>query len=99
MSKITASAREESCQVRIIGICTGDNAKTIWSHARWHYAGRAKSQKAPDIAGAYCCTDCDAVYDGQKKPPSGMTRGDVDADWTAGHFRSLLLLIEKGLVK
>jgi len=84
--------------VRLIGICTGDNEKTIWSHARWGYAGRGKGIKAPDIAGAYACTDCDAVYDGQRKPPAGVTREQVDADWSAGHFRSLLILREKGLI-
>ena len=98
MSKIRASAKNEACQVRIIGVCSGDNSKTIWSHARWHYAGRAKSLKAPDIAGAYCCTDCDAVYDGQRKPPAGMTRDQVDQDWSAGHFRSLLILRDKKII-
>jgi hypothetical protein len=38
------------------------------------------------------------VYDGQRKPPVGMTREEVDQDWSAGHFRSLLILIDKGLI-
>lgn len=97
MSAITKSASGEECQVRIIGICTHDNSKTIWSHARWGAAGRGKAIKAPDIAGAYCCTDCDAVYDGQRKPPAGMTRADVDLDWCLGHLRSLVMLQSKGL--
>jgi len=99
MSKITASANGEDCQVRLPGICTHDPATTIWSHARWGAAGRGKAIKALDIAGAYCCTSCDAVYDGQRKPPPGYTRDQVDADWCQGHFRSLVLLKEKGLVQ
>lgn len=98
MSKITESARGEECTVRIIGVCTGDSAKTIWSHARWGAAGRGRSIKAPDICGAYCCTDCDAVYDGQKRAPEPINRVDIDRDWCLGHFRSLVILEEKGLV-
>ncbi len=97
MSKITESARGEECQVRIVGVCTFDTTKTIWSHARWNAAGRGKGIKAPDIAGAYACTACDAAYDGQR-PVLGMKRGDIDADWCMGHFRSLLILREKGLI-
>lgn len=107
MSKITESARGEECTVRIIGVCTGDPAKTIWSHARWGAAGRGRSIKAPDICGAYCCTDCDAVYDGQRPIPikshpfgdmEAFTREQIDADWCQGHFRSLVILKAKGLV-
>lgn len=98
MSRITDSARGEECQVRIPDVCTHDPATVIWSHARWGAAGRGRSIKALDIAGAYACTACDAVYDGQRKPPKGMTRADVDADWCQGHFRSLVILSKKGLV-
>lgn len=99
MSKITESARNEDCTVRIIGACTFDPATTIWSHARWNAAGRGKAIKALDLAGAYACTSCDAVYDGQRKPPPGVTREQVDMDWCMGHFRSLLRLREKGLLQ
>ena len=95
---IRDSARGEECTVRLATVCTFDPAKTIWSHARWNYAGRGKSTKALDLAGAYACTACDAVYDGQAKRPDGMTQADVDADWNRGHFRSLIRLAEKGLI-
>ncbi|MBK8799437.1 MAG: DUF1364 family protein [Anaerolineales bacterium] len=99
MSKITESARGEDCQIRYTGVCSHDPAKTIWSHCRHGAAGRGKGFKAVDVAGAYGCTDCDAVYDGQRKPPSGVTREQLDADWAMGHFRSLVILKDKGLVK
>ena len=99
MSRITESARGEECQVRIPGVCTHDPATVIWSHARWSAAGRGKAIKAVDAAGADACTSCDAVYDGQCKPPHGMTRDQVDADWCQGHFRSLVILEKKGLIK
>ena len=97
MSKITASARGEDCQVRYIGICTHDPAKTIWSHCRHGAAGRGKAIKALDIAGAYACTACDAAYD-QMAGAKHMTREELDLDWFMGHMRSLVILSEKGLI-
>lgn len=96
MSRITQSARGEECQVRIPGVCSHDNEKTIWSHARWGAGGRGRSIKAIDLAGAYCCTDCDAAYDGQRK--TQYTRQEIDIDWFMGHMRSLVILQQKGLV-
>ena len=97
MSKITASANGEDCQVRIIGVCTYDSAKTIWSHCRHGAAGKGKGIKALDIAGAYACTACDAAYDQLMGVPH-MTRSEVDLDWFLGHMRSLVRLSEKGLI-
>ena len=98
MSRVTESARGEDCTVRIDGVCKYDPEYTIWSHARWIRAGRGKGIKAVDLAGAYACTACDAVYDGQAKPPAGMTREDVDRDWMMGHLESLVKLSQKGLI-
>lgn len=99
--RIRESARGEACQVRIVGVCTHDNAHTIWSHARWGAqlggAGRGGAIKAIDEAGAYACTACDAAYDGQRQVV-GMKRHEIDLDWCMGHFRSLGMLKEKGLL-
>jgi len=96
MTKIRKSANGEDCQMRLPGICTHDPATTIWSHARWGSAGRGKSIKALDEAGAYTCTRCDAAYDGQLK--TVYTRDQIDADWCQAHFRSLVILKQKGLI-
>jgi hypothetical protein len=97
MSKITASANGEDCQVRLPGVCTFDPAKTIWSHARHGAAGKGKGIKAIDVAGAYACTACDAAYDQLIGVPH-MTRSEVDLDWFHGHLRSLVILKQKGLI-
>lgn len=97
MSKITKSANGQECQVRIIGVCKGDPAYTIWSHCRHGAAGKGKGIKAIDLAGAYACTACDAAYDQLQGVPN-MTREEVDLDWFMGHMRSLVILTEKGLV-
>jgi hypothetical protein len=55
--------------------------------------------KSFDLCGAYACTACDAVYDGQMKRPAGMTKADVDLDWLIGHIRSLTILEQDGLLE
>lgn len=97
MSRITASANGEDCQVRIVGVCKGDPAYTIWSHCRHGAAGKGKAIKAIDVAGAYACTACDAAYD-QLQGVQHMTREEVDLDWFMGHMRSLVILSQKGLI-
>lgn len=96
--RIRDSARGEECTVRIVGACTYDPATTIWSHAPLQAAGKGKSLKSVDIAGAYCCTSCDAVIDGQRPLPPGASRDSVMLDWFMGHMRSLVILKKKGLV-
>ena len=97
MSRITASANGEECQVRYIGICTHDPDKTIWSHCRHGAAGKGKGIKAVDEAGAYACTACDAAYD-QMQGAKHMSRAELDLDWFHGHIRSLVILKQKGLI-
>lgn len=94
---IRDSARGEDCTVRIPGVCTFDPEKTIWSHAPLGAAGKGRGIKALDLCGAYCCTACDAVVDGQAPMPAGMTRAMVLLDWFMGHMRSLVRLQQKGL--
>jgi hypothetical protein len=95
--KLRQSAKGEDCLVRIPG-CPFDPAQTIWSHYRGSAGGKGGSIKATDIAGAYACTYCDAVYDGQTPRPEGMTKADVDLAWLEGHVRSLVRLQQKGLL-
>lgn len=96
--KIRESARGEECLVRIPGVCSFDPAKTIASHYRGSAGGKGMTHKASDLAIAYACTDCDAVYDGQRQRPAGMTKNEVDLAWCLGHLRTLIKLAVKGLV-
>lgn len=95
--QIRESARGEDCTVRIVGACTHDPATTIWSHAPLGAAGKGGAIKALDLCGAYCCTACDAVIDGQQPLPPGTTRAMAMLDWFMGHMRSLVRLRQKGL--
>lgn len=95
---IRDSARGEECQVRIPGVCTGNNDHTIWSHAPLGAAGKGRGIKSLDIAGAYCCTACDATLDQATGRAKAITREDVLLAWFEGHMRSLVILRQKGLV-
>lgn len=95
---IRDSARGEDCLVRIPGACSGNPEHTIWSHAPLGAAGKGSSIKALDVCGAYACTACDAVVDGQRKAPDGMTHLQVMLAWHEGHMRSLVRLRQKGLL-
>lgn len=95
--RLRDSANGEECLVRIPG-CPGDPAMTIWSHAPLGAAGKGKSIKALDLCGAYCCTYCDAVIDGQRPMPAGYTRDQALMDWFYGHMRSLVRARQKGVL-
>jgi hypothetical protein len=98
MSKIRQSARDEECTVRLPGVCRWLPEYTILSHAPWGSAGKGRGIKSLDVAGAYCCTACDAVIDRQAKPPEGMTREEVELAWFHGHMRTLVRFKDKGLI-
>lgn len=95
--KLRESANGEACLVRIPG-CDGDNAKTIWSHYRGSAGGKGGARKSDDLCGAYACTFCDGIYDGQIPRPAGWTKEQVDLAWMDGHIRSLARVIQKGLL-
>jgi hypothetical protein len=96
-ARIRASANGEPCLVRLPG-CPGEPRMTIWSHYRGSAGGKGLGLKSHDVAGAYGCTYCDAIYDGQRPRPAGMTQTDVELAWHEGHIRSLGRLHEKGLI-
>jgi len=95
--RIRDSARGEFCLIRLPG-CPGGTERTIWSHYRGSAGGKGMGLKSHDVAGAYGCTYCDGVYDGQCPRPAGMTKADVDMAWHEAHIRSLARLHEKGIL-
>lgn len=90
------SARDEECLIRLPG-CPNDRAMTIWSHNRHQRAGKGGALKAISLNGAYGCTHCDAIYDGQKPRPAGWTEDMVELAWYHAHAESLVRLKQKGL--
>lgn len=94
---IRESARGERCLVRLPG-CPDDPAMTIWSHCRHGRGGKGMGIKALDVLGAYCCTYCDSIYDGQRPRPEGASMIGVELAWWMAHAESLVILRSKGLI-
>lgn len=97
-SVITRSARDETCQIRLPGVCKHDRGTTVWCHANGSAAGKGIGMKSNDLLGAYGCSACHAVVDRGRPAPAGMTREYIRLAFWEGHARSLLILIEKGIV-
>lgn len=100
MSTITESARGEECQIRLIGICNRDPATTVWCHANGSAAGKGIGMKSHDLLGAYGCSACHDAYDRRQFMTArpNYSREQVELSFWQGHARSVLLLIEKGIV-
>lgn len=97
--RLRASARDETCLMRLPDGCLGSMpGAVIASHYRGSAGGKGMGLKASDHAIAYACTHCDAVYDGQRPPPSGWTTEQVQLAWHEAHIRTLLRLRGKGLL-
>src|SRR4051812_49420808 len=92
MSKITESARNEMCQIRLACICNYDRATTVWCHAAGSAAGKGIGMKAHDLLGAYGCSSCHDVVD--RRVPTDLPRPVVETAFWQGHARSVLLLLE-----
>ena len=79
-------------------MCNHDPATVIWAHANWDCAGKGKGLKVPDILGAMCCFSCHSVIDRLVPRPKHYTPDDIKLMFWEGHARSVLRLIEKGLI-
>lgn len=98
MSTITASARNEECLVRLPGICNFNRETVCWAHANGSAAGKGIGMKSHDLLGAYACSACHDAVDRRRPTPPSMTREQVEVAFWEGHARSILVLIEKGLI-
>ena len=98
MSKIRQSARGEDCTIRIPGVCNFNPETVVLCHPNTHRAGKGKGLKAADELGAYGCSDCHAVVDGNGRRSPDMTPDAVELAFWHGHAETYLKLKQKGLV-
>lgn len=100
MSTITESARGEECTIRLVGICNRNPETTVWCHANGSAAGKGIGMKSHDLLGAYGCSSCHDAYDRRNLQVArhGYSREGVELAFWQGHARSVLKLIEKGIV-
>ena len=96
MSKITASARGESCTVRLPFVCNHDDSTVVFAHIPGVRFGHGVGYKT--LIGAYACHECHSVLDGRVKRPAGMTQDDLKLCHYEAVLETLLKLVDKGLV-
>lgn len=95
---IRASARGEDCTIELAGVCNYDPTTVVWCHENSYAAGKGMGLKALDIFGAYGCSACHAVYDGQVKRPPWLTEEEVDYRFEQAKAKSREKLIKKKLL-
>lgn len=96
MSKITKSAMGEECQMRLSGICNGNQETTVFAHYRRGLMG-GMGMKPEDLFGAYLCSNCHDVVDGRTK--TEISRFTLDSEFMSAVLRTQKILLRKGLIK
>lgn len=88
-------AKGKECQLRAYGICSYDDAETVWCHIR--VGGVAgMGQKPPDICGALCCSRCHDLIDGRIK--TDLTKVQIESHMLHAMVRSLKMAVDDGIV-
>jgi hypothetical protein len=96
---IRASAKGEECTIELHMVCNHNPETVVWCHENSYDAGKGMGLKARDERGAYGCSDCHAVYDGQVPRPAWMTKEYVDERFALAMERSGEILKRKGLLR
>lgn len=94
-TKITRSARGESCSLRVPGVCKFDHETTVFAHAPCVEKGMGI--KSPDWWGAYACHGCHNFMDGRAISPY-VDSTEKPQIWLDGIFETQKKLREKGLI-
>lgn len=93
MSKITKSARDEECTVRLPTHCNWDTSTTVFAHL----GGGGMGKKKRDLFGAYACSNCHGVLDGAID--SALTSDDKELAHRQAVDRTQEILLDKELIK
>ena len=95
MRKITKSAHDEPCQIRLAGYCNRNSETTVLAHYRLaDYCGMGI--KPPDYLGAYACSCCHDAVDGRIK--TDLSEEELRLAHAVGVMRTLVILEKKGLL-
>ena len=79
-------------------VCNRNPQTTVWAHSNKSEHGKGMGLKAEDQYGAYACSTCHAVYDGQMKRPDWMSKEFVDESFSDAMEISRDILRKKGLL-
>ena len=92
MSKITESAKDQNCQIRIPNVCNFNPETTVFCHL----GGAGIALKNSDLHGAYGCSNCHLIVDGGKTEHS---RSKIVLWFFQAMIRTQIILLENGLIK
>jgi hypothetical protein len=95
MSKITQSARNQPCTVRLPFVCNHDDSTTVFAHISGVRHGHGTGIKTN--FGAYACSSCHDVLDGRVK--SIHSKEYLKLAHLESVIETLSILHDKGLVK
>lgn len=95
-------ARGKECQIRIPGVCNGNNETVVLCHLNnKRLFGVGTGQKVPDIFGAWGCSACHDVVDGRTMWTECEDRAAellVDKQFYEGVFRTQNILLNEGKI-
>jgi hypothetical protein len=95
VSTLRKLARGQDCQVRLPGVCNFNPETTVLAHYR--LAGTCgMGIKPPDLLGAWCCSACHSVVDGQGE--SALVRDERRLAFAEAVMRTQVKLIKLGKV-
>lgn len=99
MTPIRRAARNQECQLQILGVCNGDPATTVLCHSNQLAAGKGMGLKAPDTEACFGCSACHDVLDGRAPRPAGMTMDDLLQAFGYAKRRTHAVLEAMGLLQ
>ena len=92
MTNLRREAKNRDCQIRIPGVCNGDNATTVLCHL----SGGGMGRKQDDLFGAWGCSACHDTVDGRRYT---NYKKQLLKNWHyEGVFRTQEILKAEGLI-
>ncbi len=96
MRDLTKLAKGKQCFIRIPGYCNFNPETTVWCHARL-IGISGMGLKAPDVLGAFGCSDCHDVVDGRLQ--TKFTRDECRLMLWEGIGRTQAWLVSEEVLK
>ena len=85
--KITQSARDEDCTLRLVGVCNYNPQTTVFAHV----GGGGMGIKRHDISGCYACSNCHTYIDSMSTEKNSL-------DILRAMIETQSILLKKGLI-
>ena len=92
-NRLRLVARGRECQIRIPGVCNGDNSTVVLCHL----PGGGMARKQPDLCAAWGCAACHDAVDGRSK--TDYPREVLKLWHLEGVIRTQQALLDEGIVR